>query len=187
MSWSKWKLTHSLSSRLILGFVAAIIVTTIAAGVPAYWVISRELEQEAQARLNNGVLITEVLLEAEKTRLVNLASLTSQRPTLRKLLRERDTTALVEYIQDYQASVDLDLLILCDNQGSSILGDDHVCPWGEPPTSPRVAFHLLPSPTETPVFLAGLEIKDESTAEVLGYVTVATTMTIPLRPSSLLR
>ena len=172
MSWSKWKLTHSLSSRLILGFVAAIIVTTIAAGVPAYWVISRELEQEAQARLNNGVLITEVLLEAEKTRLVNLASLTSQRPTLRKLLRERDTTALVEYIQDYQASVDLDLLILCDNQGSSILGDDHVCPWGEPPTSPRVAFHLLPSPTETPVFLAGLEIKDESTAEVLGYVTV---------------
>jgi PAS domain S-box-containing protein len=170
MSWSKWKLTQSLSSRLILGFVAAIIVTTIAAGVPAYWVISRELEQEAQARLNNGVLITEVLLDAEKTRLVNLASLTSQRPTLRKLLRERDINALVDYIQAYRASVDLDVFLLCDNQGLPILGDDPVCPWGEPPTSPRVTFHLLP--TDTPAFLAGLEIMDESTAEVLGYVTV---------------
>ncbi|HEY70711.1 MAG TPA: HAMP domain-containing protein [Anaerolineae bacterium] len=172
MPWSKWKLTQSLSSRLILGFVAAIIVTTIAAGVPAYWMISRELEQEAQARLQDGVLITDVLLEAEKTRLVNLASLTSQRPTLRNLLRERNTSALVEYIQDYQTSVDLDLLILCDNQGLSILGDDQVCPWGESPTSPRSAFHLLPLPAEIPAFLAGLEIRDENTAEVLGYVTV---------------
>jgi PAS domain S-box-containing protein len=172
MSWSKWKITHSLSSRLILGFVAAIIVTTIAAGVPAYWVISRELEQEAQARLNNGVLITEVLLEAEKTRLVNLATLTSQRPTLRQLLRERDLDALVDYIQAYQASVDLDILILCDNQGSPILGDDLACPWGEPPTTPRVTFHRLPFPSETPAFLAGLEIRDENTAEVLGYVSV---------------
>ncbi|MGD8813102.1 MAG: ATP-binding protein [Anaerolineales bacterium] len=172
MPWSNWKLTHSLSSRLILGFVAAIIVTTIAAGVPAYWVISGELEREARARLDDGALITQVLLEAEKTRLINLASLTSQRPTLRRLLRERDTIALADYMQAYKVSVDLDLLILCDNQGLQILGDDQACPWSEPPTSPRVTFHVLPIPINTLAFMAGLQIKDEDAGEVLGYVTV---------------
>ncbi|KPK93068.1 MAG: hypothetical protein AMJ88_09080 [Anaerolineae bacterium SM23_ 63] len=165
-------LTRSLSSRLILGFVAAIIVTTIAAGVPAYWVISGELEREAWARLEDGARITQTLLDAEKTRLINLAALTSQRPTLKKLLREEDTSALTDYVQAYQASVDLDILILCDNTGQHIIGDYTSCPWADPPISPRFTFHVLPYPEDTLGLIAGMAVQEESSAEVLGYVTV---------------
>jgi PAS domain S-box-containing protein len=165
-------LTRSLSSRLILGFVAAIIVTTIAAGVPAYWVISGELEREAWARLDDGTRITQTLLDSEKIRLINLATLTSQRPTLRKLLREENKSALMEYVQAYQSSVDLDILILCDNTGQLIIGDYTSCPWTDPPISPRATFHLLPYPEETLGLLAGMAVQEEGSTEVLGYVTV---------------
>ncbi len=174
MPWSNVKLTHSLSSRIILGFVAAIVVTTVAAGVPAYWVISSELEQEAWARLGDGALITQTLLEAEKARLSSLATLTSQRPTLIRLLREQNVSALAEYIQDYEAGLGLDILIVCNNEGLQILGEEHACPWGELPIAPRVAFHLLPSAESTGTLglLAGMAVQEEGTAEILGYVTV---------------
>jgi PAS domain S-box-containing protein len=165
-------LTRSLSSRLILGFVAAIIVTTIAAGVPAYWVISGELEREAWARLEDGARITQTLLDSEKIRLINLATLTSQRPTLKTLLREANVSALMDYVQAYQASVDLDILILCDNTGQHIIGDYTSCPWTDPPISPRVTFHVLPYPEETLGLLAGMAVQEEGSTEVLGYVTV---------------
>ncbi|MEJ2353665.1 MAG: hypothetical protein P8Y03_28125, partial [Anaerolineales bacterium] len=73
--------THRLSTRLIVAFIAAIVVTTFVAGVPAYWFIRTELERQVWERVADGQRATLALLEAQKDRLVNLASHAAQRPT----------------------------------------------------------------------------------------------------------
>ena len=109
---SKLKRAHSrsITSQFRLAFVVVIIATVIAAGVPAYLIIRSELEQQARARLTDGVQITQTLLANEQDRLLDLGNLTSQRPTLRRYLIEGSTESLREYLWEYQSSVDLDIL-----------------------------------------------------------------------------
>jgi len=54
-----------------------IIATVIAAGVPAYLIIRSELEQQARARLVDGVQITQTLLGNEQDRLLDLGNLST--------------------------------------------------------------------------------------------------------------
>lgn len=172
MSWSKLNLLRSLSSRIILGFVAAIIVTTIAAGIPAYLIISNELEQEARKRLLDGALVTQSLLEAEMNQLAHLATLTSQRPTLIRLLREQDTTALADYVEDYRAGIGIDVLILCDDQGNHLLGPGTACPSIEMLILNSTWYEIMPGPEGGLGIFAGMTIQEEGEVQTLGSVSV---------------
>lgn len=172
MSWSKLNLFKSLSSRIILGFVAAIIVTTIAAGIPAYLIISNGLEQEARKRLLDGALVTRTLLEAKRNQLTSLATLTSQRPTLIRLLREQDAVALADYVQDYLTGVGIDILILCDDQGNHVLGPGTACPSTDMLTLNATWYELMPGPEGDLGTMAGMAIQEESETETLGFVLV---------------
>ena len=90
---------RKLSTQIIIAFVVAIITTTIAAGLPAYWLITEELEQRAWERVGNAKRVSLSLLEAEKRDLSSLAILTSQRPTLQRYLHEGANQDLFDFLQ----------------------------------------------------------------------------------------
>ncbi len=103
-----------LSSRLILAFCLLILVTTLSAGVPAYWLIRQALEQQAQAHLQDARQATAALLQAEQERLADLATLLAERPTLQRLMQEPNRLELEQYLGVFQAGVELDGLLVCD-------------------------------------------------------------------------
>ncbi|MEA1977772.1 MAG: cache domain-containing protein, partial [Chloroflexota bacterium] len=164
--------SRSLTFQFRVAFVVVIIATVIAAGVPAYLIIRSELEQQAWARLANGVQITQTLLANEQDRLLDLGNLTSQRPTLRRYLIEGSTARLREYLREYQLSVDLDILFAYDANCSPLTPDalPNLCTdlllSGQPSsleivdTEPRLVFVV-----HQPVF-------DELGSQLLGYVTL---------------
>ncbi|MCJ7569875.1 MAG: ATP-binding protein [Anaerolineales bacterium] len=173
-SMSIWKRAYSrnITSQFRLAFVVVTIATTIAAGVPAYLIIRSELEQQAWARLADGVQITRTLLRNEQDRLLDLGNLTSQRPTLRKYLIEGSTERLREYLRVYQSSVDLDILFAYDVN----------CLPLTPDSSPNLCTDLLLSSQPASVeildtesnlaFVVHQQVFDDPENQLLGYVTL---------------
>jgi PAS domain S-box-containing protein len=171
---SIWKPANkqSITSQFRLAFVVVIFVTTVAAGVPAYLIIRSELEQQAWARLADSVLITRILLRKEQDRLLDLGNLTSQRPTLRRYIREGDTEKLRGYLDVYQSSVDLDILFAYDVNCLPLTPDSspNLCadlPVSIPPSSLEV---LDTEPRLVSVVYQ--HVFDDLDNELLGYVTL---------------
>ena len=135
-------ISSSLSTRLIIAFIAVIVGTTLAAGVPAYLLTRDALEKQAQARAADGGRATQAVLQAEQVRLANIASHTAQRPTLQKLLNNEDMPALIEYLQTFQAGVELDFIVISDGTGKSL---------AEIPSAIR--FSELPDPTDGTLYV----------------------------------
>ncbi len=171
---SKLKRAHSrsITSQFRLAFVVVIIATTIAAGVPAYLIIRSELEQQACARLADGVQITRTLLTNEQARLLDLGNLTSQRPTLRRYLIEDSTENLREYLLEYQSSVALDILFAYDVN----------CLPLTPDSSPNLCTDLLLSGQPSSLEILDIEprlvsvvhqpVFNDLDNQLLGYVTL---------------
>lgn len=107
----------SLSARLVTAFLLAILITSIAVGLPAYWITRGELRNQAWDRVQGGLQTTRALLDAEGERLGNLAALASERPTLRALLIDPDRADLSGYLTSFRVGAELDLLILLDPEG----------------------------------------------------------------------
>jgi PAS domain S-box-containing protein len=105
---------HSLSAQMIAGFVALVLLTAVAAGLPAIWLIHDQLTRQAWAQVEQGRRAAQALYEAKKSELEDLATLTSQRPTLRALLATEDQAALTTYLRTLQAGAGLDLALVCD-------------------------------------------------------------------------
>ncbi len=172
MSLLKRTTSQSITSQFRLAFVVVIIATVIAAGVPAYLIIRSELEQQAWARLADGVQITRTLLANEQDRLSDLGDLTSQRPTLRRYLDEGSTERLREYLWEYQSSVDLDILFAYDANCSPLTPD----------ALPNLCTDLLlnaPSSSleivDTEPRLASVvhqQVFDDPDNQLMGYVTL---------------
>jgi PAS domain S-box-containing protein len=104
---------RSFSARLVLSIFILILLTTLSAGVPAYWLTRTELEQQAWAHLAGAEQATQSLLQAEQDRLNALMTLLSERPTMRRLLQDGDADDLRSYLDAYQSQSDLDILFLC--------------------------------------------------------------------------
>ncbi|MBX2997298.1 MAG: hypothetical protein KF893_02215 [Caldilineaceae bacterium] len=77
-------------ARLVLGIVILTLMTTLSAGVPAYWLTRGELERQAWLHVRSAQESTQSLLQAEQDRLTALVTLLSERPTLARLLRDGD-------------------------------------------------------------------------------------------------
>ncbi|MBN1966815.1 MAG: HAMP domain-containing protein [Anaerolineae bacterium] len=158
--------------RLIGAFVAIIMVTTIAAGVPAYALVRAELESQAWARVADGGRVTLALLHAEQARLANLASLAAQRPTLRGLLAAGNGMALSDYVRDFQASIGLDILIVRDGSGYRLTDDVRLPAMCEGlPLEVTTTFCVVTDPVPSLALLAHQAIRDGMGATA-GYVTV---------------
>jgi two-component system phosphate regulon sensor histidine kinase PhoR len=135
---------HSLSLRFLLAFVAIIIVTTLAAGVPAYISIRAELEKQAWTRVLDSGRVTMALLETEKVRLENLAVLVAQCPTLQNLAQQRDIDALNKYLQTFQMTVNLDILVLSDKSGQVLANGTEFLSYVGAPFLQEAVFQVLP-------------------------------------------
>ncbi|MCA9973185.1 MAG: hypothetical protein KC425_23360 [Anaerolineales bacterium] len=162
-----------LSSRLILTFVAIVLASTLAAGALAYWLTRTELEQQAWARLADGQRVTQTLLDADRRRLDNLVALAAQRPTLQQMLHNGDTAGLHDYVSQFQAGTELDLLVIYDAGGEVLVGGSGAVLCGRPQREKSATLCLLPGPAPRLSLLAGQSILDASSGRLLGYVMMA--------------
>jgi two-component system phosphate regulon sensor histidine kinase PhoR len=105
---------NSLVVQLVFSFMALILLTTLAVGLPAILLIRNQVERQTWARVNQGSHATEALYSAWQRRISDLALLTSQRPTLSLLLSQEQGTALANYLQTLQEETELDLILVCD-------------------------------------------------------------------------
>jgi two-component system phosphate regulon sensor histidine kinase PhoR len=106
---------RSLSVQMILSFVALVLLTAVAAGLPAIWLIRDQLGHQAWAQVEQGSLAAQALYEARQNELQSLATLTAQRPTLRELIETGEKGTLTAYLETLQEGSGLDLVLVCDS------------------------------------------------------------------------
>ena len=102
-----------LRSQLVLTFLLSSLGIGVAVGLPVILVINRQASSQAQLLLEQATSTTRVFLASEQSDLENLALLTSQRPTLTRLLAEQDLASLEDYLDTLREGVDLDLILVC--------------------------------------------------------------------------
>jgi PAS domain S-box-containing protein len=104
---------HSLSAQLIAGFVALVLLTAAAAGIPAIWLVRDQLVQQAWVQVEHGSIAAQALYQARQSELAGLATLTAQRPTLRHLMEQGAPAEMEAYLATLQEGSGLDLIQLC--------------------------------------------------------------------------
>ncbi len=124
---------HSFSMRLLLGFVVLIALTTLSAGVPAYWLTRTQLERQAWSQVENARIATHSLLQAEQSRLANQLVLFAERPTLQQLTRQQASDPLQLYVQNFQSQSGLGILSVCTVSGELLANSGGLpsCPANE--------------------------------------------------------
>ncbi len=110
---------RSYPARLVLGSLILILLTTLSAGAPAYWLTRTELERLAWSHVAAAEHATHSLLQAEQERLANLLALLVERPTLQRLLNEGTPDDIDAYLSAFQSQSDLSFLILCNPSGEA--------------------------------------------------------------------
>jgi signal transduction histidine kinase len=162
-----------LSSRLITTFVVIVVITAVAAGSLAYWLIATELERQAWTRVSDSERTTQALLTSERERLDTLVTLAVQRPTLGQYLLADDLTAIQTYVDEYQEGARADLLLVHDAAGELLArGEtDVAC---DPSYQRLTDFCLFVDTGPLPLLtlFGGNAILDNRTGQLLGYVTI---------------
>lgn len=117
----RWKPDlRSLSVQMIVSFVALVLLTAVAAGLPAIWLIRGQLDQQAWQQVDHGSRAAQALYDAGQTELDNLATLSAQRPTLGELLEAGSSEELAAYLETLQQGSGLDLVLICAGDGQII-------------------------------------------------------------------
>lgn len=111
---------RSLSTQLILSFTALVVLTALAVGLPAIWLIRSQMEAQAWAQVSQGVQAAAALYAAQQGELAGLATLTAERPSLRALLDQSQEAALRDYLDTLRAGAGLDLVAVCRASGDLI-------------------------------------------------------------------
>jgi PAS domain S-box-containing protein len=102
-----------LSVRLVMGFLVLVLLTALAVGLPAIWLIQNQLDRQIRSQIEQGERSAVSLYEKSALELQNYAILTAQRPTLNSLLQENDLSALTSYLDTLQHGTKLDLINIC--------------------------------------------------------------------------
>lgn len=156
---------NSFSMRLLLGFVALIILTTLSAGVPALWLSRTQLENQAWEQVNNAQSAAQSLLEAEQNRVESQLILFTERPTLQQLIRAQDVNELQLYLQAFRSQSDLDILLLCTADDQPLLPDSS---YSECIHEELTGFHVL---NGRPAILGQQTVTDDTSGQLLGTAT----------------
>lgn len=152
----------SFSWRLLLGFVVVIVLTTLSAGVPAFWLTRNQLERQAWAQVDNAQSATRSLLEAEQQRLASQVALFVERPTLQRLAAEGTSVDLQLYLEEFQGRSGLDILLLCSPSAQPLAAHDAFTACLPPA---RQGFILL---NGRPALIDQQPVLDDQTSVVLG-------------------
>mgnify|MGYP001040963814 CR=1 FL=1 len=92
----------NLSQRLILGLVLVVVTVILVSGVPANIAMWLQLERQVWLRVEEAQSATQALYDAELARLMKRAGLFAGRPTLSRLVQERDLAGLETYLDALQ-------------------------------------------------------------------------------------
>jgi len=168
-------LTHTtLTTRLVIVVVVLILLTTLSAGVPAFLLARSQLETQARQRVAATARGTQSLYDAAERRVVDLAALLAERPTLRRLIEDDDLSAIETYLRAFQEQSELDAILLCDGERVVVTTESSiaVCP-------PHVerGVYLLDG---RPALLAGQPIFSDDIPETIGMVIAATWLDVEL-------
>ena len=106
----------NLTTQGVILLIVMIILTSIAIGIPAIWLIRQQLDRQAWELVRQGSRTTEVLLDSRYQELTNLAILAAQRPTLAELLALGDQERLTSYLETLRSGAGLDLVMVCSHQ-----------------------------------------------------------------------
>ncbi|MFN2114471.1 MAG: ATP-binding protein [Anaerolineae bacterium] len=109
---------RSLPAQMVLTSIALVLLTAIAAGVPSAWLVRGKAQEQAWARVQQGMRATEALYAANLRELTALATLTAQRPTLRTLVDGGDASGTWSYLEELRGGAGLDLVAVCDGGGN---------------------------------------------------------------------
>ena len=110
-----------LSVRLVTSFLVVVLLTALAVGLPAIWLMINQLDRQAWSQVEQGERTAVSLYEKQFLELQNYAILTAQRPTLQELLDRNDISALTGYLETLGEGANLDLIIIC-RSGKTIAG-----------------------------------------------------------------
>jgi len=175
---------RTLPAQMILSFVALVLLTATAAGLPAIWLIRNQLDRQAWAQVEQGRRAAQALYAAKQSEMTSLATLTAQRPTLRDLLVHGDQASMKAYLDALQASSGLDLVLICDPEQQAVaqageMTTGSICTASAPTglyivstdTTPQ-AWLLAAQPIESETsgfrgtVIVGIELDDEFTAQM---------------------
>jgi PAS domain S-box-containing protein len=115
---------RSLLVQMITAFIAIVILTSATVGVPAIWIVQNQLDRQAWAQVEQGQRMTIALFASHYKEILNLATLTAQRPTLYGLLAENKIAELTDYLITLQSGAGLDRIVVCDTENQLIATTD---------------------------------------------------------------
>lgn len=118
----------SLPVRMVLSFVALVVLTAAAVGLPAILLIRSQVDSQAWARAEQGGSTAQALYAARQSDLSNLAMLTAQRPTLVGLVERDDRPALQDYLHILLSGSELDAIVVCGAQGQVLAHSGQALP-----------------------------------------------------------
>jgi PAS domain S-box-containing protein len=104
---------RSLSTQMVLSFVALVLLTVTAVAVPAIWLMREQMSRQAWRQVEHGSRATQALYTARRSEIIDLAVLTAQRPTLRELVVSGEAEALSTYLDALRIGAGLDLMVVC--------------------------------------------------------------------------
>ena len=164
---------NSFSVRLLLGFVILIVLTTLSAGMPAFWLTRTQLERQAWSQVSNAQSATQSLLEAEQNRVESQLTLFAERPTLQQLIRAQAVDELQLYLQAFQSQSELNILLLCTTDDLPLFSASS---YGECIPGGLTGFQVLDG---RPVVLAQQVVIDDTTGQQLGTAAAGTWLEAP--------
>lgn len=163
---------HSLPAQMILSFIALVLLTAAAAGLPAIWLIHSQLDRQAWAQVEQGNRAAYALYTARQSELSSLATLTAQRPTLHDLLARQEQDMLLAYLRTLQTGAELDLVLICDSNHQVIaqVGEgtsDRLCA-----AQTLTGFQVISTGTASQVWLLAAQPISNETANLKRKVMV---------------
>lgn len=161
------------ATRLASGLFLLVFITTLSAGVPAFWLTRTQLERQAWTYLENSRQATILLLQAEQNRLLDQVRLLAERPTLLRLVQEQALDELPAYLQQFNQYSRLDILELCDAAGNRLAGSAAISCASTFPTG----FVQL---AEQAAVLVSLPLMVESTTQPSGRIIAGIWLNDPL-------
>jgi len=111
---------RSLSTQMVVSFVALVLVAATAVGVPGIWLIQQQMERQAWRQVDQARVASEALYAARRQEVSDLATLTAQRPTLRELLAQDEREGLASYLSTLRSGAGLDVILACSAEGDLI-------------------------------------------------------------------
>ncbi len=159
---------HSLATQLMVSLAALALLSTLAVGLPAIWLVRNQLDSQAWNQVQQGLQATEALYAAQRKELADLATLTAERPTLAVLLRGAidapgdATNGLLAYLGTLRDGAALDLITICDHQDGVLAQVENAAGAALPPLCalpPGSAVLTARPPDGSPpqVWLAGVQ------------------------------